>query len=1189
MRRWLSLVLCLAMLSTLTSFTALADDTDLVSADVDAPVGEADDFGDTGLTLDDGSEGEIVPEEIVPEEVEIDLAPDGEAICDEATIVYGEVEGEEEVCSEAGISNEAAAAGFINRILYGSASDNQVTLRAANAAVGARFEGKDSRLYALLRDRIERVARGELTSSEFYFKVSEIYEEEVYTAEDLGLDTLVDEDGQMLSTVESKFRAKVAPNTVQVLNALLVDCPYDLYWFDKTGESTGGSGFGMKRTYEPYIFDGETIRLNMDGRVRFRFSVAKEYSATGETKTTNIDPSLPKAVSAAADNARTIVSKYRRMDDLSKMAAYRDEICGMVEYNRGAAAGEVVYGNPWQLVWVLDGDDTTDVVCEGYAKAFQYLCELSDFNEVTLSVVSVSGTLKGKADTAGDHMWNIVSMNGKNYLVDVTNCDKGKAGYPDKLFMKGYTSKITSGSKAEYCFEQCGYPLYYVFKNDMYNLFGEEELDYSDDEKGIQPTPAQSGTVGALTWQMDASGNLYISGIGAIPDFTEANPAPWGTEIVTATLAEGVTGIGARAFQGCAALEEATIPATATAFDATAFDGCAKLAGEEGCLIVACKAADARTWAAANVKNCQVRHGKVEILARVEPTCSQTGLTEGRRCKTCGDDTTPQEEIPATEEHPYGDWTTVEEATCVDVGSESRTCSVCGKVETREIPAKGHAPQTVKGYAATCATAGLSDGSRCSVCMAWITTQEPIPATGHKAMTVKGKAATCTQAGLTDGSQCSVCKQWITPQKSIPATGHTPVTVKGKAATCTQAGLTDGSKCSVCGVTLTAQQTIAKTAHTPVTVKGKAATCAATGLTDGTKCSVCGVTLTAQQTIAKKAHTPVTVKGYAATCTATGLTDGSKCSVCGVTLTAQQTIAKKAHTPVTVKGYAATYDRAGLTDGTKCSVCGAWITPQRAIAKLQYPTRVLDRKKSNGTVTVNLGDKIRLVPQFATAAGASVTGYKSGKAKVAAVDGSGLVTALAEGKAKITVTTNNKKVKATITVVVVDPYKPTGISIKQGKTLTMTLGQSQSLTAVLEPGSARSNLTWKTSKAKVVAVDGNGKLTALAEGKAKITVTTNNKKVKATITVVVVDPYKPTGISITQGKTITLKVGQSQKLGTTLEPGTARSERTWKSSKPAVATVDASGNVKALKKGKAKITVTTYNKKKATITVVVTE
>ncbi|MBQ8111286.1 MAG: Ig-like domain-containing protein [Clostridia bacterium] len=45
----------------------------------------------------------------------------------------------------------------------------------------------------------------------------------------------------------------------------------------------------------------------------------------------------------------------------------------------------------------------------------------------------------------------------------------------------------------------------------------------------------------------------------------------------------------------------------------------------------------------------------------------------------------------------------------------------------------------------------------------------------------------------------------------------------------------------------------------------------------------------------------------------------------------------------------------------------------------------------------------------------------------------------------------------------------------------------------------------------------------------------------------------------------------------------------YNSSKLAVASVDASGYVAALKKGKAKITVTTYNKKKAVITVNVVE
>ena len=184
--------------------------------------------------------------------------------------------------------------------------------------------------------------------------------------------------------------------------------------------------------------------------------------------------------------------------------------------------------------------------------------------------------------------------------------------------------------------------------------------------------------------------------------------------------------------------------------------------------------------------------------------------------------------------------------------------------------------------------------------------------------------------------------------------------------------------------------------------------------------------------------------------------------------------------------------------------------------------------------------------------------------------------------------TNNKKKKATITIQVVDPYKPMGISLKQGKTVTLSTGQTMQLNAVLAPASARATLTWKSSKPKVVTVDGNGRLTPIGEGKAKITVTTHNKK-KATITVQVVDPYKPLGISIAQGKTVTLKVGQSLKLGATLNPTSARTVLTWKTSKAAIATVDGSGLVRAVKKGKAKITVMTYNKKKATITVIVTE
>ena len=49
-------------------------------------------------------------------------------------------------------------------------------------------------------------------------------------------------------------------------------------------------------------------------------------------------------------------------------------------------------------------------VCEGISKAFQWLCHLCNI-ECTV----IEGTLAG-----GAHMWNIVSINGKNYHIDVT-------------------------------------------------------------------------------------------------------------------------------------------------------------------------------------------------------------------------------------------------------------------------------------------------------------------------------------------------------------------------------------------------------------------------------------------------------------------------------------------------------------------------------------------------------------------------------------------------------------------------------------------------------------------------------------------------------------------------------------------------------------------------------------------------
>ena len=64
------------------------------------------------------------------------------------------------------------------------------------------------------------------------------------------------------------------------------------------------------------------------------------------------------------------------------------------------------------------------MVCEGYSKAFKYLCDLTwTGSDSEVACYLPTGTMDG-----GDHMWNIVSIGGVNYLTDITNCDSGTIG-----------------------------------------------------------------------------------------------------------------------------------------------------------------------------------------------------------------------------------------------------------------------------------------------------------------------------------------------------------------------------------------------------------------------------------------------------------------------------------------------------------------------------------------------------------------------------------------------------------------------------------------------------------------------------------------------------------------------------------------------------------------------------------------
>lgn len=144
---------------------------------------------------------------------------------------------------------------------------------------------------------------------------------------------------------------------------------------------------------------------------------------------------------------------------------------------------------------------------------------------------------------------------------------------------------------------------------------------------------------------------------------------------------------------------------------------------------------------------------------------------------------------------------------------------------------------------------------------------------------------------------------------------------------------------------------------------------------------------------------------------------------------------------------------------------------------------------------------------------ASAFTFQSSDAKIATVDASGKVTGIAAGTATITISykdTQGNTKSADCTVKVTQPTMQ-GIALNK-TTLTLRKGNSETLTATVTLSNGTTitdagKMTWKSSDTSVATVEASGKVTAEANGTAKITVTYkdaagNTKSAECTITVV---------------------------------------------------------------------------------------
>lgn len=131
-------------------------------------------------------------------------------------------------------------------------------------------------------------------------------------------------------------------------------------------------------------------------------------------------------------------------------------------------------------------------------------------------------------------------------------------------------------------------------------------------------------------------------------------------------------------------------------------------------------------------------------------TCTAKG-SKSIHCKNC-DEVKDSTVIDALGHDFTGEWKVTKKATCTEPGTKERKCSRCDEAETDTIPATGHTEVEDAAIAATCTTAGKTAGSHCSVCNAVIKAQEEIPAAGHS-------WSEWISDGKQEKSTCSVCGQ----------------------------------------------------------------------------------------------------------------------------------------------------------------------------------------------------------------------------------------------------------------------------------------------------------------------------------------------------------------------------------------------------------------------------------------------
>ena len=553
-------------------------------------------------------------------------------------------------------------------------------------------------------------------------------------------------------------------------------------------------------------------------------AVELTYTFTGDELTTaksKFDDAAAKALSGITDD----------MSQFEIELYLHDYLVSHVTYDLTASHAHDAYGA------LVEGR----AVCEGYARAFQYLLQ-----QAGIPSYVVTGQSKGE-----DHAWNLVKIDGAYYYVDVTWDDQDN---DNKYY--SYFNVTTETLCEDHTIAQQIYTLPNCTATAA-NYFT------------VKGGKIESGDIDTLSRLLDA-GNLFarVYVTGDADAF-----ATWIREnIFTITDKMGatnVTGLNSSRL-GREFLLQVDGDYTHV-HDLTHVDAVASTCHEEGnveywscskCGKLYADAAATRQLTSVSTAIDPNNHdGNTELRNASVATCEKTGYTGDTYCLGCNAKLTTGTIIPKAHSMTHVD---AVPGTCKDNGTKEHWhCSKCNKdfaektgdtvltdLSTPKDPTNHAGGTEVRNASeATCVKPGYTGDTYCLGCNAKLTSGTETHK-DHSTTYVAAVPATCKDTGTKEHWHCASCNKNFADKDGATVltdltTAKDPANHAGgtevrnaSEATCANPGYTGDTYCLGCNTKL-ATGTVIPAGHKLNRVEGVAATCKATGTAEHWHCTVC--------------------------------------------------------------------------------------------------------------------------------------------------------------------------------------------------------------------------------------------------------------------------------------------------------------------------------------------------------------